>query len=242
MRVMSNDRLQPLSCDTRHPEDAAPPATAMAILAAGLARGTSRVRRATIDESTRALASGLVQLGAEIRLDEPEIGIDVVGRGGHWASGDLDLDCGNHPAATQLLLAACVLGRSRYRLTHAAVDNPSTRSLITAMTDLGLAVHSERAESGPVIQVGWSVFRGGRAAIGDPGTATAACALLLIAPCATGDLFLEMPAWSDRPREVTTALRILAHFGIAVVDDKHRKVIVPAPQAYAAGEYDLQSL
>jgi 3-phosphoshikimate 1-carboxyvinyltransferase len=151
------------------------------------------------------------------------------------------LDCGNCASATQLLLAACALGRSRYHLARATIDDSSTRTLINAVTDLGLAVHAERTESGPTIQFGGSVFRGGRTAISGLAAVTAVSSLLLVAPCATGDLFLEMPAWPTRPPQVTAALRIMERFGIAVVDDKRDRVIIPAPQAYTAGECNLRS-
>jgi 5-enolpyruvylshikimate-3-phosphate synthase len=215
--------------------------TAMTLLAAALTDGPSRLLHATFDGPVRLLADALSQLGVVIAVDESADHIDVTGHGGHWVYGDLDLDCGHHPVASCLLLAACSLGRSQYRLQNACTDSPSTQSLIRAMSDLGLRIHTEQDPAGPVIQVGAPVLRGGQVAIGDLQAGGAAASLLLVAACATGDVFLQTPRWPRRPSEVVTALSILEAFGIAVIDDQIDRLIIPAPQALSAGEYDLQA-
>lgn len=214
----------------------------MGLLTASLARGPSRLRNPTLDRTSELLIRGLGQLGSAIQIAQSGGCIDVVGHGGYWASDDVEIDCGDQPAATALLLAACVPGRGRYLLTRAVVEAAGTQCLARALADLGLPVHIEHDPPRRQIRIGPSVFRGGQTTVHDPPAAVAVASLLLIAPCAAGDVFLEMPAWQARPPEVTLALRILEAFGIALVDDRATRIIIPAPQGFAAGEYDLQSL
>jgi len=213
--------------------------TGMAVLAASMARGPSRIIHAAFDPAVRTLIDGLRQLGIAILVDEPAGRIDVTGQGGHWGHGDIELDCGHQSLTTHLLLAACVLGRSHYRLMNPATETASLTSLIDALTDLGAQTHLDRAAREPVVQVGSAPFRGGRTAVRDTQSSIATASLLLVAPCAAGDVFLEIPPWPARPPEVSIVLQILEDCDIAVIDDRGTRMIVPAPQSYAACEHDI---
>ncbi len=214
-------------------------ATGMALLAAALADGRSVLLHTIIDEPVRLLIGGLRQLGITLLESRSAGHIEVTGHGGHWIDADLEIDCGRQPAATNLLLAACALGQGQYRLTGAATDSPAMKSLASALIDLGLRVHIEEDASEPAIQIGASLFRGGRTILRDPGAADSVSSLLLIAGCAAGDLFIETPIWPSRPDGLAAALRVLDKFGVAVIDDLGNRFIVPAPQVYAACECDL---
>jgi len=215
--------------------------TAMAVLAASMARGSSRIIHAAFDPAVRALVNGLRQLGVATLVDEPAGRIDVTGQGGHWGHGDIELDCEHQSLTTHFLLAASVLGRSCYRLMNPATETASLSSLIDALTDLGAQIHIDRDARDPVIQVGPAPFRGGRTAVRDIQSSIATASLLLVVPCAAGDVFLEIPAWPARPPEVSIALQILEDCDIAVIDDRGTRMIVPAPQSYAACEHDIST-
>ena len=214
-------------------------ATGMALLAAALADGRSTLLRAAMNEPERLLIGGLRQLGVTVLESMPADHIEIVGHGGHWIDADLDIDCDRQPAATNLLLAACALGRGQYRLKGAAIDSPAVKSLANALIDLGLRLHIEDDPTKPAIQIGASPFRGGDTVVVDPGAADAVSSLLLVAACAAGDVFVETPIWPSRPDGLAVALRILDRFGVVVIDDLGNRFIVPAPQVYAASECDL---
>lgn len=213
--------------------------TAMSLLAASMARGLSSIIRAVLDPAARTLIDALRQLGVVILTDQAAGRVQITGHGGHWVHGDLELDCGQQPSAAHLLLAACVLGRSRYRLTNPPAMTASLTTLVNALTDLGAQIHADRSASGPVIQIGSALFRGGQTSVRDGGSSSTVASLLLAAPCAVGDVFLEIPPWPARPPEVSIALQILEDCGITVIDDQATRLIVPAPQSYAACEHDI---
>lgn len=224
--------------------DTPPPSTAlkgaMAVLAASLANGSSRLHHARLDQPVNPVIQALVQLGIDVRVDEDKGRIDVAGRGGHWIHSDIELDCGNDARVTCLLLAACCLGRGHYQLVRADTETAAVRSLTSSLVDLGQHIRIESDQTNPRIGIAAGSFRGGRTAIRDPLACDAVPALLIVAPTAMGDLFLELPAWPSRPPCITDALTILDRFGIAVIDDFASRLIIPAPQAYAACEFDLE--
>ncbi|MGQ9648584.1 MAG: hypothetical protein ACUVXJ_00555 [Phycisphaerae bacterium] len=213
--------------------------TAMALLAASMAKGPSRIINAAFDPAIPTLIDGLRQLGAAILADEAAGRIEITGHGGHWVHGDLELNCGCQSPTAHLLLAACVLDRSRCRLTNLPAMTASFASLIDALSDLGAQIHPDHDASGSGIQIGPALFRGGRTTIQNSDAAGAVACLLLVAPCAAGDVFLEVPPWPVRPAEVIVALRTLEDCEIAVIDDQATHMIVPAPQCYAACQHDI---
>lgn len=213
--------------------------TAMALFAASMARGSSRITNAAFDPAIPTLIDGLRQLGAMILADEATGCIEITGCGGYWVHGDLELNCWGQSPTAHLLLAACVSGRSRYRLTNPPSMTASLASLINALTDLGAQIHPDHDASGSGIQIGPALFRGGRATVQNNDAPGAVASLLLVAPRAAGDVFLEVPLWPVRPPEVIVALQTLEDFGITVVDDQAARMIVPAPQCYDACQHDI---
>lgn len=213
--------------------------TAMALFAASMAKGSSRIINAAFDPAIPTLIDGLQQLGAAILADEAAGRIEITGHGGHWVHGDLELNCGYRLPTAHLLLAAGVLGRSRYRLTNLPAMTASLISLINALSDLGAQIHPDHDVSGSGIQIGPALFRGGRTTIQNSDAPGAVASLLLVAPCAAGDVFLEVPPWPVRPPEVIVALGTLEDCEITVIDDQATRMIVPAPQCHAACQHDI---
>jgi len=236
---------EPTGQGKRAGHDPAPsPAAQAALLAAALADGTSQLANLPANDEVQLLIDALRGLGVRIRID-PAAGHAVVqGCGGHIPEGEAELYCGRWESVAKASLAVSCLGQGRYRLTgEAAAGDWSLDALAAWLQRLGAQIAFPSApDTLPAIAHARGL-RGGTLRI-ETGDIDALAALLVVAPYARSDVFLDLAqsvVEQIEHRRLRIVLDVMEAFGVAVVEQRMTRFIVAAPQRYQARPFVLES-
>ena len=212
-----------------------PLAGGVAMTAAALADGVSKLDGLRIDATGRAIVEGLQALEVDATLDERAGRFQIHGRAGHVIRQEADLDCQGSPVAAQLLVALCTLGYGEYRI-HGGDPTAGLAigSVVDALRDLGAQIGYESGEGELPVTVRARGLRGGRTHLREP-TADALAAVLVVAPYAAQDVFVEL-APRRAPLRASIILDVMLRFGVAVLDRDLDRFIVAAPQRYRGSD------
>ncbi len=219
------------------------------LVAAALADGPSRLRFSVrdddsrgvpddtggvLDEDARGVLAGLESLGVGIRVHEPVGKLEVQGVGGHWSAGDARLD-GSSPTAAWALAAACAVGVGRYEVTcpQPASD---TAGLVHALHDLGVGIGYADQEKGVQITLLARGLAGGTIRLPAEALPPWWPAVLLVAPYAREDVFVDAPPEAGVREHSAGTLALMERFGVTVIADRGGRMIIPAPQRYRGVE------
>jgi 3-phosphoshikimate 1-carboxyvinyltransferase len=205
-----------------------------ALIAAALADGTSRLSGVRFSGETRAMIEALRLLGVPIRSDERLGTLAITGSGGHWRIGEASFVC-VYAGAVPFLAAACCVGIGLYQLDgNCQVRQEPIEPMVNGLRDLGAAIGYADAEGYLPITIRASGLNGGTL-LASPGASDDWLrALLLVSPFARTDVFLDLTGPADNATDLSATLQLMASFGVSVVADETRRIIVPAPQRYRA--------
>lgn len=215
--------------------------TNRALLLAALARGTSHVERMLLADDTRLMARALARLGVAIQVDETLCRATVQGRGRPWPEGEGDLYCGNAGTVIRFLAAACAAGHGEYRLD----GGPRMRQrpigqLVDALRALGAGIAYDGQEGYCPIAIAARGLRGGEARFSRPASSQFVSALLMAAPFAGRDVLIDASVGMPSAPYVAMTLSVMRAFGVDAVGDGAHRFIVPAPQTYAAVDFEIE--
>jgi len=212
--------------------------TNRALIAAALADGHSILSGLLLADDTRLMIEALGALGGAITVDEAGLAAEVTGCGGQLAATEADIHCGNAGTVMRFVTALCATGHGLFRLDGVPrMRERPIAALTDALRRLGTGVEFPEREGFPPVVVHAGGLRGGRVLLEDPPSSQMISALLLAAPYAMSDVFVE--ARGDVPSmpylKMTTAL--MDQFGVAVLSQYVpgcAKFIVSAPQRFQA--------
>lgn len=209
-------------------------ASRCALLAACLADGFARLDNVVLSDEIRLLIEALRSLGVRLGIDDPRRCVGVAGGGGFWLNDEATLSCGNRLDMASLLLPAVCLGNGRFQIADTGqVPEASLTGLIDALRHLGAQIHDGRDSEEGTIDVLAAGLRGGRVRIDHESTPLDG--LLLVAPCAQTDVFLELAAPRPGDEQLRQALHIMDRFQVQIVAGEGERIIIPAPQRYDLG-------
>lgn len=216
--------------------------TNRALLVAALADGVSHIDRLLLADDTRYMLEALDMLGVGIQLDEARRRATITGCAGLWPNGEADIFCGNAGTVMRFLTAACGTGCGAYRLDGVArMRQRPIAPLVDALRDLGAAIgYADREGYCPITIQPQGRLRGGRVHFRQPPSSQFISALLIAAPLAMGDVMIEIDCELPSKPYVAMTLGVMQAFGAAVVEDKMRHFVVPAPQRYTAARYAVE--
>jgi len=212
--------------------------TNRALVIAGLADGTSVLRDILIADDTRLMIDALANLGIRITLDGHRLLAEVSGVGGRVGADEADVFCGNAGTVMRFGMAIAALGVGDFRFD--GVDRMRKRpigALARALQALGAGIEYQSDDGLPPLVVHASGLHGGHVSIDSPESSQMISALLMVAPYAAGDLFLEVTGAVPSVPYLKLTTAIMQKFGVAVVeqyDDSGAKFIVETPQRYQA--------
>jgi 3-phosphoshikimate 1-carboxyvinyltransferase len=218
--------------------------TNRALVVAALADGNSLLTRALLADDTRLMVEGLRTLGLAVTIDEADATIEVTGCRGNVAASDGAIACGNAGTVMRFGSALAALGHGRYELD--GVERMRERPispLATALQALGAGVEYLGAAGFPPIAVHASGLRGGHISFHAPQSTQFISALLLVAPYARGDIFIEITGPVPSLPYLRLTSHVMEQFGVAVVeqhDASGLKLIVEAPQRYAGRVWGIE--
>jgi len=230
---------QPLDAVVRVPGSKS--LTNRALIAAALAHGRSILSNALFADDTERLLAGLETLGIALETDQAENRVEITGCGGHLPASDADIDCGESGTMLRFFTALCATAAGRYRLGgRGRLHQRPIAPLVDALRQMGALVEFEEQDGYAPLIVHGQALSGGQIEVDGSTSSQFASAILLAGPCARGDVMLTMTGTPISEPYVRMTGAVMQAFGISLVTDDYRRIIVPAPQMYQATNYAVE--
>ncbi len=217
--------------------------TNRALVAAALADGVSILSNVLIADDTLLMIEALRQLGIAVTVDERACATEVTGCRGHLPESSANLYCGNSGTTIRFLTAMTALGQGRYELDGVArMRRRPIGGLGSALQTLGAGIEYLGEEGFPPLVVHAQGLRGGQVAFETPESSQWVSALLLAAPYARGDVFVEVQGDLPSRPFVAMTTAMMERFGVEVIQDAREtlRLIVEAPQCYTAAHLAIE--
>lgn len=224
--------------------------TNRALILAALAGGVSVLRNVLLAEDTWLMIEALRALGIAVTVDEADCRAEVTGSGGHIPAEKAEIFCGNSGTTIRFCTALCALSREgTYRLDGIArMRRRPIGTLTDALQSLGAGIEFEDEAGFPPVTVHGHGLRGGHVAFPSPASSQYVSGLLMVAPCASTEVMIEVGADAPSIPYLSMTARMMEQFGVPVIADglegrheqKPIRIIVEAPQRYAATSYSVE--
>ncbi len=218
--------------------------TNRALLAAALADGNSLLTNVLLAEDTRLMIDALRAMGVAITVDERDQVAEVTGCRGHLPAGQAELFCGNSGTTIRFCAALAALGRGQYRLD--GVERMRERpigGLVEVLQTLGTGVEYSGREGYPPITVHANGLSGGHVAFRSPPSSQLVTGLLMVAPYAGKDLFIDVTGQVPSISYLKMTTAVMDLFGVCAIEQYGKgeaKFIVEAPQRYHAANVAIE--
>lgn len=218
--------------------------TNRALVAAALADGNSLLTGPLLAEDTYLMIEALRTLGIAITVDEADCAIEITGCRDYIPAGEAKLFCGNAGTVMRFCTALTALGHGRFELD--GVERMRQRpigELVDVLRALGSGVEYPGSEGYPPIAVYASGLSGGQVSFHSPDSTQFVSALLLAAPYARGDVFIELTGEVPSIPYLKLTTAVMENFEVAVIeqhDSTSTKYIVAAPQRYRGVGYAVE--
>ncbi|MCP4248316.1 MAG: 3-phosphoshikimate 1-carboxyvinyltransferase [bacterium] len=218
--------------------------TNRALVIAALADGPSRLTGVLPADDTRHMIECLRALEIDLTFDEQHCTVDVRGCGGQIPTDRADLYCGNSGTTMRFCTALAALGMGTYRLdgTQRMHERP-IGELVDALRSLGGRFEYHGSDGYPPLTVHAAGLNGGRVVFSAPPSSQMISGLLMAAPFARGDLFIEVRRQLVSAPYVTMTLAVMQAFGVetvAQIEEGGARFIVAESQRYRGREYAIE--
>ncbi len=215
--------------------------TNRALLVASLAQGNSTLENALFSEDSDYFAKCLEKLGISIVLNPSLAKIQVGGRGGEIPAKQADLFVGLAGTAARFITALVALGNGEYRLDGVArMRERPMEDLLTVMQTGGARVNFEGQPGFMPYTIFAQQFSGGHFRLKANQTSQQLSALLMIAPYAQQDTIVEVEGTLVSQSYVKMTCRLMADFGVQVVQTDENRFEIAADQRYQALNYIIE--
>ena len=215
--------------------------TNRALICAALAEGTSTLVGALDSDDTRVMIEALRALGVAVDLDAAAAILHVAGCGGRFPQPKADLFLGNSGTSIRFLTAAVALGQGRYRLDGVSrMRQRPIDDLLVALRQLGADVQSELGTGCPPVVVAANGLRGGNAAVAGAISSQFLSALLMAAPCASGQVEIRVDGELVSKPYVDMTLAVMRSFGVEVEAIEYQRFVACGNGRYRGRHYEIE--
>ncbi|MEH2396145.1 3-phosphoshikimate 1-carboxyvinyltransferase [Nostoc sp.] len=215
--------------------------TNRALLVAALAQGDSILENALFSEDSKYFAKCLEQLGIPITLNPHQAQIQVAGRGGDIPAKQADLFVGLAGTAARFISALVALGNGEYRLDGVPrMRERPMGDMLTVLQTGGATVKFEGNSGFMPYTVYSRQFAGGNFQLKANQTSQQLSALLMIAPYAQQDTSIEVEGTLVSQSYVKMTCRLMADFGVEVIQISDNQFQIKAGQRYQARHYTVE--
>lgn len=213
--------------------------TQRALIAAALARGTSRLIGPLASEDTDYSSKALAQMG--MRIDKLDDVWTVAGGGGRIAASDVPIFLGNNGTATRFLTSVAALGSSPFiidgdKRMHERPIGP----LMQALQGWGVDIRSVNETGCPPLAINGNGLRGGETVLPEGKSSQYLSSLLLVAPYADRPATLRVEGEVLSKPYVAMTLAVMAEFGIIVEAARDFSAFSVPQGCYTAREYAIE--
>ncbi|MDM9584547.1 3-phosphoshikimate 1-carboxyvinyltransferase [Nostoc sp. GT001] len=215
--------------------------TNRALLVAALAQGDSILENALFSEDSEYFAKCVEQLGIPITLNPQLAQIQVAGRGGEIPAKQADLFVGLAGTAARFISALVALGNGEYRLDGVPrMRERPMGDLLTVLQTGGATINFEGNSGFMPYTVYSRQFAGGNFRVKANQTSQQLSALLMIAPYAQQDTIIEVEGTLVSQSYVKMTCRLMADFGVEVIQIGDNQFQIKAGQRYQARHYTVE--
>ncbi|AUB42540.1 aroA, 3-phosphoshikimate 1-carboxyvinyltransferase [Nostoc flagelliforme CCNUN1] len=215
--------------------------TNRALLVAALAQGDSVLENALFSEDSEYFAKCVEQLGIPITLNPHLAQIQVAGRGGDIPAKQADLFVGLAGTAARFISALVALGNGEYRLDGVPRMRERPMGDLLTVLEAGGATINFEGNSGFMPYTVYSrQFAGGNFRLKANQTSQQLSALLMIAPYAQQDTNIEVEGTLVSQSYVKMTCRLMADFGVEVIQIGDNQFQIKAGQRYQARHYTVE--
>ena len=215
--------------------------TNRALLVAALAQGDSILENALFSEDSEYFAKCLEQLGIPITLNPHQAQIQVAGRGGDIPAKQADLFVGLAGTAARFISALVALGNGEYRLDGVPrMRERPMGDMLTVLQTGGATVNFEGNSGFMPYTVYSRQFAGGNFRLKANQTSQQLSALLMIAPYAQEDTSIEVEGTLVSQSYIKMTCRLMADFGVQVIQIGDNQFQIKAGQRYQARHYTVE--
>ncbi len=209
---------------------------------AALADGISVLRGASPSDDTAHMVAGLRELGVTVEVIPETQRMNVRGVGGHLPATRASLDLGGAGTAMRFLTAVATLGRGIYRLDGSQrMRQRPIGPLVAALQDLGANVTYEHMVGYPPLMVAGGGLTGGHVQIMATESSQFLSAVLMAAPYAAGDVFVNVGGKMPSQPYVEMTIEVMRSMGAEVLSAEGRRFVVAAGQRYHGGQHEIEA-
>lgn len=213
--------------------------THRALIMAALAEGESQIFNPLVAEDTQLTAKALQELGVRIfwegeciRVRPPEH---------RWRSPGKPIFLGNSGTSMRLLISVASAGEGKFVLdgTPRLRERP-VGPIIDSLSTLGINHKWLGSVGYPPVQIESKGLSGGKVLVDATRSSQFLSSLLLAAPLAREDLFIQWLQPVASYPYVQLTLRLMKQAGIGLKDLSPDSVLIPAPQKYACMNLEVE--
>ena len=213
--------------------------THRALIVSALAEGESVLINALRSEDTEHTARALEKFGVPIFWEGDKV--RVLGKGGKLKAGEERIFVGHSGTSMRFLTALAALKNGRTLLDGSErMRKRPIADLLEGLRALGVRTYSKEEDGYPPVVVEPNGLKGGAAKIRGEESSQFLSALLMVAPYALRDVYVEVSdslvskPYVDMTRDVMTA------FGVKVESEGYHSFFVRAGQRYLPQKYRIE--
>jgi 3-phosphoshikimate 1-carboxyvinyltransferase len=215
--------------------------TNRALLVAALAQGDSILKNALFSEDSKYFVKCLENLGIPITLNSHLAQIQVTGRGGEIPATQADLFVGLAGTAARFISALVALGNGEYRLDGVPrMRERPMDDLLKVLQTGGATINFEGNPGFMPYTIYAQQFSGGHFRLKGNQTSQQLSALLMIAPLAQQDTIVEVEGTLVSQSYVKMTCRLMADFGVQVLQTDENQFQIKAGQRYQSRNYLIE--
>jgi 3-phosphoshikimate 1-carboxyvinyltransferase len=213
--------------------------THRALMMASLAQGESRIANALAAEDTLLTAEALRQLGVTINWGEEAIVVKPPEQ--RWQQPENPIFLGNSGTSMRLLLSLAAAGKGRFLFdgTQRLRERP-VGPVLEALEALGPACRYLKQPGYPPLEIISKGLSGGATQVDARQSSQFLSSLLIAAPCARREVRIGWLEPIASLPYVTLTLEMMAQAGIHFHWRAANEIVIPAPQDYRPGFYEVE--
>lgn len=215
--------------------------TNRALLIAALANGKSVLENALFSEDTHWFSHCLQQLSISVEADEAKSLFHVQGTGGIIPSDFADLFVGNAGTAARFITAMVSLGEGTYHVDGIPrMRERPMGEMLLAIERQGSFFDFEEKTGHIPFSLHSHGFKGGNIVLKAYQTSQQLSALLLIAPYAKEDTFIEIEGELVSQSYIAMTCHMMESFGVQVEQKEGNRFFIKAGQCYQPMHYMIE--
>lgn len=212
----------------------APPSksyTHRAIIMAGLASGTSTIRKPLIGSDTKSSIRAMRSFGANISEETDKL---IISGTKNLQIPISPIDVENSGTTIRFITALAAHIPGKIHLTgDSSIQKRPMGPLLDALTQLGIECSSEANDGTPPLQINGGTIKGGKVSIPGNISSQFISGLLISSPLAESDIVIQLTTPLKSSPYITITTQMLEKFGIKVLyDSTQRLFTIPGSQSY----------